>query len=53
MRADIADEITLELALLQRAALDRVRQRNSEQQLGEAWIDLEKTEIDVGPRKVA
>lgn len=37
---DIIDEITLELARLQRAALARVRQRNAEQQLGEAWVDL-------------
>lgn len=50
---DIADEITLELARLQRAALERVRRRMSEQQLGEAWVDIEETEIDVGPRKVA
>lgn len=50
---DIADEITLELARLYRAALDRVRRRNAEQQLGEAWVDLEEPKIDVGPRKTA
>jgi hypothetical protein len=37
---DIQDEITLELARLQRAAFDRVRKRNAEQQLGEAWVGL-------------
>jgi hypothetical protein len=37
---DLHDEITLELARLQRAAHDRVRRRTAEQQLGEAWKDL-------------
>lgn len=38
---DLHDEITLELARLQREAYDRVRKRNASQQLGEAWIGLE------------
>lgn len=38
---DIHDEITLELARLQRMALERARKRNAEQQLGEAWVGLE------------
>jgi len=38
---DIHDEITLELARLQRAAFERVRQRMAAQQLGEAWVGLE------------
>jgi hypothetical protein len=50
---DIADEITLELARLQRAAFENVRKRTSEQQLGEAWIDLEAPLIDERPRKTA
>ena len=50
---DIQDEITLELAYLQRAALERVRKRCAEQQLGEAWVDLEKPEVDIAPRKAA
>lgn len=37
---DLHDEITLELARLQREAYDRVRNRNASQQLGEAWIGL-------------
>ena len=37
---DIHDEITLELARLQRAAHERVRRRNAEQQLGLAWVDI-------------
>lgn len=37
---DIHDEITLELARLQRAAFDNVRKRNASLQLGEAWVDL-------------
>jgi hypothetical protein len=40
----IAEEIALELARLQRAALARVRRRMSEQQLGEAWKDLAEVE---------
>lgn len=47
------DEITLELALLQREALARIRRRNAEKQLGEAWIDLIEPEVDVGSRKIA
>jgi hypothetical protein len=50
---DLATEIALELALLERKALDRVRRRNAEQQLGEAWVDLDKTEVDIGPREIA
>lgn len=41
MLMSLHDEITLELARLQRAALERVRKRTAEQQLGEAWKDLE------------
>ena len=50
---DIHDEITLELAWLQRAAHERVRRRNAEQQLGEAWVDLEAAHVDERPRKTA
>jgi hypothetical protein len=39
---DLEDEIALELARLQRAAFERARKRAAEQQLGEAWIDLEE-----------
>jgi hypothetical protein len=38
---DFQDEITLELARLERRAVERVRKRNTEQQLGEAWIGLD------------
>ena len=34
------DEITLELARLQRAAFENVRKRTAAQHLGEAFIDL-------------
>jgi hypothetical protein len=37
---DIHIEITLELARLQRAAFENVRQRSAAQQLGEAWVGL-------------
>jgi hypothetical protein len=37
----VADEITLELARLQREAIARVRRRIAAQQLGEAFIDLD------------
>lgn len=40
MTAPIFDEITLELARLQRAAFEKVRKRNAEQQLGLAWEGL-------------
>lgn len=53
MRSDVLDEITLELALLQRKALDRLRQRNAEQQLGEAWVDLDEAQIEEGSRAFA
>lgn len=33
-------DIALELARIEREALARIRKRMSEQQLGEAWIDL-------------
>jgi len=42
MLLDIHDEITLELARLERRALEAVRKRMTEQQLGEAWIDLDE-----------
>jgi len=50
---DIATEIALELSLLQRKAHDRLRARALREQLGEAWIDLEKPEIDIRPREEA
>lgn len=34
------DEITLELARIQRRAYERVRERNAKEQLGLAFIDL-------------
>ena len=34
------DEITLELARLQRAAFENVRKRTAALQLGEAWVGL-------------
>lgn len=45
---DIQDEITLELCRLQRAAIERVRRRNAEHQLGEAWqgIDIDAQRVD-------
>lgn len=43
MTTDVHDEITLELARLQRQALARVRERAASQQLGEAWIGLLET----------
>jgi hypothetical protein len=46
MTLDISDEITLELARLERAALARLRKRNSELQLGEAWRGLENADHD-------
>lgn len=36
----IHEDIVLELARLEREALERVRRRMAEGQLGEAWIDL-------------
>ncbi len=38
---NVHDEITLELARLQRAAFENVRKRTAAQQLGEAWIGLD------------
>ena len=38
---DIHEEITLELARLQRAAFENVRKRTAEQQLGLAWVGLD------------
>ena len=49
MTWDVHDEITLELARLERAALERVRKRNAEQQLGEAWAGLVAGEAGVEP----
>lgn len=53
MTSDFHDEVTLELALLQRKALDRLRQRNAEQQLGEAWVNLDEAHIEESSRAVA
>jgi len=50
---DFHDDITLELARLQRAAYDNSRRRTAAQQLGEAWVDLIKSETDVRSREVA
>lgn len=44
----IAEEIVLELARIERAALAAVRKRMSEQQLGEAWADLAELPADTG-----
>lgn len=49
---DITDEITLELAYLQRTAHERVRQRNAEQQLGLAWVDLPMGSLDTAQSTV-
>ena len=43
------DEITLELARLERAAFESVRKRLSKQQLGEAWTDLVAREAGFEP----
>jgi DNA transposition AAA+ family ATPase len=40
---DIHEEITLELARLQRAAFENVRKRTAEQQLGLAWVGLDQS----------
>lgn len=42
MRTMFDDEITLELARLQRAALANIRHKIASQQLGEAWVGLEQ-----------
>ena len=34
------DEITLEMAIIERLALDAVRRKIASQQLGEAWVGL-------------
>jgi len=44
--SSITDEIVLELARLQRAAMDRLQRRAAEQQLGEAWVDLIPAHVD-------
>jgi hypothetical protein len=50
---DIHLEIALELSKLERAAHDRVRRRNAEQQRGEAWVDLGNAYVEVRPSEVA
>jgi hypothetical protein len=40
IRSDEMDDIILEMARLEREALARARQRQAEQQLGEAFFDL-------------
>jgi hypothetical protein len=40
MRSVVSDEITLELARLEREAIEKVRKRMRALQLGEAWRDL-------------
>lgn len=40
------EDIALELARIERAALDAVRKRMSEQQLGEAWEGLAEVNAD-------
>lgn len=47
------EEITIELARLERAAFDAVRKRMSEQQLGEAWADLAEPPEKTDQRKAA
>lgn len=42
MPTTLHDDITLELARLQREALARVRRKIAAQQLGEAWVGLEQ-----------
>ena len=46
---NLQDEITLELARLERAAFENVRKRLSKQQLGEAWTDLVAREAGFEP----
>lgn len=45
---DLQDEITLELARLERAAFENVRKRISRQQLGEAWTDIVEVASEAG-----
>ncbi len=45
MMLDIHDEITLELARLQRVAFENVRKRIAAQQLGEAWVGLDQSSL--------
>ena len=40
------EEITLELARLQRRAIEAVRERNATQQLGEAWQGIHEHVIN-------
>jgi ABC-type nitrate/sulfonate/bicarbonate transport system substrate-binding protein len=40
----VHEEITLELARLQRRAIEAVRERNATQQLGEAWQGIHEQE---------
>jgi hypothetical protein len=49
----IAEEITLELARLERRAYERVRSKIAAQCLGEAWIDLPDALVERGSRDVA
>lgn len=42
MRTMLHDDITLELARLQREALANIRRKIASQQLGEAWVGLEQ-----------
>jgi hypothetical protein len=53
MLGTLEEEITLELARLQRAAYENVRKRTAAQQLGEAWVDLIPADVNEAPRKVA
>ena len=46
---DITDEITLELARLQRAAFESARKRAGAQQLGEAWTGIVASEAGFEP----
>lgn len=40
------DDITIEIARLERRAVERVRLKMAAQQLGEAWVDLIHPEIE-------
>lgn len=45
---NLQDEITLELARLERAAFESVCKRISGQQLGEAWTDIIEVASEAG-----
>lgn len=46
MRADVYEDILIEMSRLEREAMERIRVKMASEQLGEAWVVTDRREVE-------